>query len=103
MQNIKVDQKVNFEAFYQFYSSYEKVRKTIKVNLKPRVEIDKLVLEFAQIKGKPDKKEETKDLTKFENDSTNKYNLIPIGLFVGISLISYIIGHIRNNPQKSKN
>jgi hypothetical protein len=104
LQNIKVDNKVNLEAIYEFYTSYDKVRKTIRVNLKPQEEIIKQALEFSKVKGKEKKKDEIKDLVKFENDSSNKHNLIFICLFVGISLVSYIIGRRRkNNSNKSNN
>ena len=104
LQNIKVDNKVNLEAIYEFYTSYDKVRKTIRVNLKPQEEIIKQALEFSNVKGKEKKKDEIKDLVKFENDSSNKHNLIFICLFVGISLVSYIIGRRRkNNSNKSNN
>lgn len=98
LQNIKVDNKANLEAFYEFFTSYDKVRKTIKVNLKSEEEIVKKALEFSKVKAKQEKKEEVKDLVSYESDSANRYNIIPIFLFLGITSMSYILSR-RNNSQ----
>lgn len=101
LQNIKVNQKVNLESFYEFFTSYEKLRKTIKINLKQPEEIMKIVPEFS-IKEKTEKKEENSYLAQFDTNSFNKYNLIPLGLFFGISFVIYLIGK-RNERNSNEN
>ena len=103
LEKIKVEEKQVLEALYNFYDSFKKSKKRIKLTtLKSNPEIIKIASNYTMIYNKSDKNKEKKELSLYEKNSVFKYNIFAIGIFLGVGLIFYMLSNRKEKEIKPK-